>query len=297
MERIALTPDLNLSRIVYGTWRLADDGVPDTKEVLARFHSCLEQGITSFDQADIYGDYTCEALTGQALRAEPELRERMEIITKCDIVAPVGRYAHHRVKHYNTSRAHIHASVEMSRSNLHCDVIDLLLLHRPDPLMNPDETGAALDELVESGKVRAVGVSNFRPHDWELLQASMQTPLCTNQIEVSLLHHSPLTNGDLAFLQQRKVAPMAWSPLGGGGLFAAEYRELRAVLERVGAAYGVNDSAVAVAWLLAHPARIMPVMGTNTPKRIAALSDACKVTLDRESWFEIYTAALGEEVP
>jgi predicted oxidoreductase len=177
------------------------------------------------------------------------------------------------------------------------DRIDLLLIHRPDPMMDHRETGAALDEVVASGKVRAVGVSNFKLHDWTLLQSAMETPLLTNQIEVSLLHHAPFTNGDIAYLQERGVPPMAWSPLGGGALFDAEHGALRGLLKSLGQDQGVDESAIAVAWLMAHPARIIPVLGTNNLARIAKMGDAAKVNMDRQTWFEIYTAALGQEVP
>jgi predicted oxidoreductase len=167
MDRTALTPDLSFSRIVYGMWRLGDD--PDTSpaHVQAKVEACLNQGITTMDQADIYGGYTAEAIFGAALKAAPALRDKIEIVTKCDIVAPVGRHAGARVKHYDTSAAHITASVEASLREMATDRIDLLLIHRPDPLINPDETGAALDALVASGKLRAVGVSNFRPWDMD----------------------------------------------------------------------------------------------------------------------------------
>jgi len=297
MDRVSLSKDLSLSRIVYGMWRLGDDSDTSPAHVQAKVEACLDQGITTIDQADIYGDYGAEALLGAAFAAAPGLRDRVELVTKCDIVAPVGRYADRRVKYYDTSRAHIETSVETSLRKMGTDRIDLLLIHRPDPFMDAGETGAELDALVASGKVRAVGVSNFRPWDWELLQSAVSTPLVTNQIEFSLRHHAPLTNGDLAFLQRHKVAPMAWSPLGGGSLLAETSQPLHAALSRVAEAHGVDASAVAVAWILAHPARIMPVMGTNNLNRIKALGDAMKVSLDRETWFELYTDALGHEVP
>jgi predicted oxidoreductase len=295
MERIALG-EITLSRLVYGMWRLGDDADTTPAHVQAKIEACLAQGITSFDQADIYGGYTAEAILGSALRAAPGLRGQMEIITKCDIVAPVGRHAAARGKHYDTTRAHIMASVEASLRDMAIDTIDLLLIHRPDPLMDAEDTGGALDALVASGKVRAVGVSNFRPWDFTLLQSAMQTPLVTNQIELSLLVHDPMTNGDLAFLQERKVAPMAWSPLAGGLLLAEGSAGLRAQLDRIGAEHGTDWSAVAVAWLLRHPARILPVLGTNSLDRIARISDAMKINLDRQTWYELYTHALGHEV-
>lgn len=295
MERINLG-EVALSRIVYGMWRLGDDADTSPAHVQAKIEACLAQGITTMDQADIYGGYTAEAILGAALRAAPGLRDRIEIVTKCDIVAPVGRYADARVKYYDTSRTHIMASVETSLAEMGINHIDLLLIHRPDPLMDHHETGRALDDLVASGKVRAVGVSNFLPHDWALLQSGMATPLVTNQIELSVLHHTPFTDGAVASLQRAGVPIMAWSPLAGGRLFGAEGRMVHDVLARIAAEQGVAPEAVAVAWLLRHPARIMSVMGTNSLSRIAALGDATKVTLDRQTWFEIYTAALGREV-
>ncbi|MBF9047193.1 oxidoreductase [Rhodobacterales bacterium LSUCC0031] len=295
MEKIDLG-EVSLSRIIYGMWRLGDDADTSPAHVQAKIETCLAQGITTMDQADIYGGYTAEAILGAALRAAPGLRDQIEIVTKCDIVAPVGRYSNARVKYYDTSRAHIMASVETSLAEMGIDHIDLLLIHRPDPLMDHHETGRALDELVASGKVRAVGVSNFMGHDWSLLQSAMETPLVTNQIELSVLHHTPFTDGAVAWMQEAGVPIMAWSPLGGGRLFGAEGRAVLDVLARIGAAQGLAPEAVAVAWLLRHPAQIMPVMGTNSLSRIAALGDACAVTLDRQTWFEIYTAALGREV-
>jgi predicted oxidoreductase len=248
------------------------------------------------DQADIYGGYVAEAIFGAALRAAPGLRDRIEIVTKCDIVAPVGRHAAARVKHYDTSAAHITASVEASLRDMATDRIDLLLIHRPDPLMNQHETGRTLDALVASGKVRAVGVSNFRPWDFTLLQSAMATPLVTNQIELSLNCRDPLTNGDLAFLQERGVAPMAWSPLAGGHLRAEANDGLSARLDALAKAAGTDWTAVAVAWLLHHPVRVIPVLGTNTLSRIATISDALRVPMDRQTWFELLTLAQGHEV-
>lgn len=294
MERVDIATGLSFSRIVYGMWRLGDDADTSAGHVQAKVEACLAQGITTMDQADIYGGYTAEALLGAALRAAPALRDRIEIVTKCDIVAPVGRHAGARVKYYDTSAAHITASVETSLREMATDRIDLLLIHRPDPLMDHHETGACLDALVASGKVRAVGVSNFRPWDFRLLQSGMKTPLATNQIELSLTAHAAFVNGDVADLQERGLPIMAWSPLAGGALAAPG--ALRDRLEALGRAAGADWSAAAVAWLLHHPARILPVMGTNALPRIAALSYALRVPMDRQTWFELYTLSLGREV-
>lgn len=294
MDRITLNDALSMSRLVYGMWRIGDDADTSADHVRNKIAACLDQGITTMDQADIYGGYEAEEILGNALT--PELRNQIEIVTKCDIVAPVGRYTDAKVKYYDTSRAHITASVEHSLRLMQIDHIDLLLIHRPDPLMDHHETGAALDEVVASGKVRAVGVSNFRPYDWDLLQSAMKTKLATNQIEMSLLCHAPFTNGDLAHLQMHGISPMAWSPLGGGALFDAENAGLRNKLKTIAEACGVDDAAVAVAWLLAHPANILPVLGTNNLERIKRIGDAAKVEMDRQTWFELYTEALGHEV-
>ena len=296
MDRVSITSSLDFSRIVYGLWRLGDDENTAPDHVRTKIAACLDQGITTMDQADIYGGYMAEEILGNALRGS-DLRNKIEIVTKCDIVAPVGRYANARVKYYDTSRAHIMASVDHSLNLMGIDHIDLLLVHRPDPMMDHHETGAALDEVIASGKVRSVGVSNFRPWDWELLQSAMKNTLVTNQIELSVLAHHSFTNGDVAFHQKNATPMMAWSPLAGGNLFNGQNDAVTAALDAIARDRGVDVSAVAVAWLLAHPSKILPVMGTNNLSRISRLSDACDVKLDRQEWYEIYTAALGHEVP
>lgn len=293
MERIDLTPDLSLSRMIYGMWRLGDVDDTSPKAVQAKIEACLEQGITTMDQADIYGGYLAEEIMGAGLTQA--IKDQIEVVTKCDILVPAGRYSDVPGKYYDTSRAHILASVDHSLRLMGIDKIDILLIHRPDPLMDHHETGAALDEVVASGKVRAVGVSNFKLHDWTLLQSAMKSQLVTNQIEMSLGAHDAFTNGDLAYLQERSVAPMAWSPLGGGALMT-ENTPLTAVMEEVANANSVDRAAVAVAWLLAHPAKIMPVMGTNNINRIRGFSDAFNVDMPRTTWFKLYEAALGHEV-
>jgi len=296
MDRIELTSDLSVSRIVYGMWRIGDDTDTSAKHVQAKIEACLAQGITTLDQADIYGGYTAEAILGEAFKASPSLRDKVEIVTKCGIVAPAGRHSAARVKHYDTSADHINASVEASLRDMATDHIDLLLIHRPDPMMDPDETGAALDEVVASGKVRSVGVSNFRPWDFSLLQTHMENELVTNQIELSLAETSPFTNGDLAYLQERNLAVMAWSPLGGGALMTAG-GALADTMGKIAQDQRVDSAAVAIAWLLRHPAKILPVLGTNNLQRIATISQASKVVMDRQTWFELYTLAKGHEVP
>jgi len=295
MERISLNKEVSLSRIVYGMWRLGDDENTSPEHVRAKIDASLDQGITSFDQADIYGGYEAEEILGNALSGSA-LRNKMEIVTKCDIIAPVGRYADARVKYYDTSRAHIMASVDHSLRLMGIDYIDLLLIHRPDPLMDHNETGSALDEVIASGKVRSVGVSNFRPYDWELLQSAMKNQLVTNQIELSVLAHDSFVNGDVAFHQRIGTPLMAWSPLAGGALFSGDHPDVMSALSNVASQNNVDETAVAIAWLLAHPSRILPVLGTNSLERIKGMSAALDVKMDRQTWYEIYTASLGREV-
>lgn len=300
MQTIQLSNALPpFSRLVYGAWRINDGNGSTPQQVLEKIESALDVGITTFDHADIYGNYTCEALFGQALALQPTLKSRLQIVTKCDIALTGATYPQRRVKHYDTSKAHITHSVDQSLLRLGVEVIDLLLIHRPDPFMDAQETGAALDALVASGKVRGIGVSNFKPWDWNLLQSAMRNPLQTNQVEISLLQRETFLDGTLAQAQQLKAPPMAWSPLAGGALLGdgAAALRLRPALERIAAIYGVGPDAVALAWLLAHPARIVPVVGTNNLERIARLGDAFKIVLDRETWFELWTLAAGAEVP
>lgn len=287
---------LSVSRIIYGMWRLGDDPDTSPKHIQAKIEACLEQGVSTFDQADIYGAYTAEGLLGAALKQAPALRGQMEIITKCDIVAPIGMHADKRVKYYDSSQPAINQAVDRSLQEMAIEQIDLLLIHRPDPLMDADETGEALDGLIASGKVKALGVSNFRPWDMDLLQSRMNNRLVANQIEISLAENTALTNGDLAYLQQHKIAPMAWSPLAGGQLLQDSQSPLGMKLKEMAAMHGVAPSSMAVAWLLRHPAAILPVMGSNSIERIKLFGEAMNVQLDRQSWFELLEAAMGHEV-
>ena len=299
MPRVELNPGLSLSRLAYGVWRLSEAADTSAQAVAGRIQACLDQGITTFDHADIYGGYSCEALFGAALRAQPGLKARIEIVTKCDIMLVSDQRPDNRVKHYDTSAAHVQASVERSLKNIGVDAIDLLLIHRPDPLMDHHALGACLDSLIQSGKVRAAGVSNFMPWDMELLQSAMKNSLVINQIEIGLMQTRGFVDGQIAHAQRLGVPVMAWSPLGGGRLFGqdAAALRLRPALQRIAGAQGVDETAVAIAWLLHHPARIIPVLGTNDPARIARMQDALRVTLDRQTWFELYSLANGAAVP
>ena len=300
MQRIKIgNSNQTLSRMVYGVWRLADDTNTDISHVRQKIDACLEQGITTFDHADIYGDYECENLFGKALEESPSLRDSMEIVTKCDIALTSEKFPERRVKHYDTSPEYIRKSVENSLKHLHTDHVDSLLLHRPDPFMDAQHTGAVLDELVNSGKVGSVGVSNFSVWEWKHLQAHMKTQLSINQIEMSLLAQTPFWDGTLSAMQLDQITPMAWSPLAGGQLFesAKNNPTLDKVLTRIEQENNATRDQVAFAWLLAHPANILPVIGTNNIERIRAISRAMNIKIDRETWFELMEAGSGTEVP
>ena len=301
VPRIALTDDgPDLSRIVHGVWRLLEWD-RSAGELLGLIHHALDLGITTFDHADIYGDYEVEEAFGEALAREPALRERLELVTKCGIKLLSGNRPHHGVKHYDTSRAHIIDSAERSLKNLRTDRLDLLLIHRPDPLMDADEIAGAFVALREAGKVRHFGVSNFTPSQVALLRSRLPFPLATNQVECSVLHLDPLHDGTLDQCQRLGIAPMAWSPLGGGRLFTSndpQARRLRQALTEVGEEHGDADlDQVALAWLLRHPARIVPVLGTGREDRLAAAAAAAGIALNREQWFTIWTASTGTSVP
>ena len=299
VEMVPLSPTLDVSRMACGVWRWADAPDHSPATTARRIQACLDQGITSFDHADIYGDYRCETVFGDALRAQPALKRQLQIITKTDIMLLSKVWPQTRVKHYDTSPGHVRGSVERSLQRIGVDVIDLLLIHRPDPLMDAQALGNCLDSLIDSGKIRAAGVSNFMPWDLDLLQSAMRHRLVTNQVEISLLHTAPFTNGQLAQAQQLKLPPMAWSPLGGGRLFgdAPAALRLKPMLERLAKQAGTDTTAVAVAWLLHHPARIVPVLGSNDLQRIATFSQAFQVPMDRQTWYELYELAQGTEVP
>ncbi len=287
------------SALVYGAWRMADGADTSAQTALKKIKLCLELGITTFDHADIYGDYRCEALFGEALKLEPSLKHKIQIVTKCGIKLISAKYPDRRVKHYDSSEAHIRSSVETSLKLLGVERLDALLIHRPDPFMNAHETGACLDALVTEGKIGAAGVSNFSVSDFNLLQSAMQTPLVTNQLEISLLAQHTFLDGSLSQCQQHKIRPMAWSPLAGGRLFGDHEtaKRLHPALQDLAQAHGVDIDAVAIAWLLAHPAGIVPVVGTNNLERMARLGDAFKVNMSLETWYHLWTLAAGKEVP
>ncbi|MFR9719697.1 aldo/keto reductase [Aeromonas diversa] len=297
MQRLSLHPQgPDFSRLIMGYWRLMEwQLTPAGLLDLVKFH--LDLGITTIDHADIYGGYQCEAAFGAALRLEPSLRDRMEVVSKCGIALTANTA--HRLNHYNTSRDHIIASAERSLSNLAVDSLDLLLIHRPDPLMDADEVAEAFVRLNEAGKIRHAGVSNFTPSQFALLQSRLPFPLVTNQVEISPLNQSATLDGTLDQCQQLGIRPMAWSCLGGGRLFhAPEYAPLRQELETIAAEVGSESiEQLVYAWVLMLPSRPLPIIGSGKRERIAQAARATEISLSRQQWFRIRKAALGVDVP
>lgn len=293
--------DLSLSRLVLGAWRLlSGPDRPDADSVAKLIDGAIDIGMTSFDHADIYGNYGVEEVFGDGLKRWGGKRDAIEIITKCDIMLTSNARPENKVKHYDTSAKHIQASVERSLKNLNTDYIDVLLIHRPDPLMDADDTARGLEDVVKAGKVRAVGVSNFLPSQFDLLASRLPFPLVTNQIELSVMHVAPLTDGSLDHAQRLRYAPMIWSPLGGGSLFTGDGPQevrLRKVLGEVASELGNADiSAIAIAWLLRHPAKLIPVLGSLKIDRLKTMATALDIELDRQQWFAILKAGTGEDV-
>lgn len=291
--------DTKFSAVAVGLWRLPSWGLASAE--LARWTGeVADLGATTVDLADIYGGYTVEESFGAALAQAPGLRDRLQLITKCDIKLVNERRPAHKRHVYDTSAEHIIASAENSLRVLGTDRLDALLLHRQDPLMDPDEVASAFAQLRESGKVLAFGVSNFTPAHLSMLQSRLPEPLVTNQVEASVLRLDPFEDGTLDQALERRMVPMAWSPLGGGSLFTgAGEREsrIRQALARVGAETGLSDSAVAFAFLARHPSGIVPVTGTRQVARIAEALEAVEVRLGVESWFDIWTASTGANLP
>jgi len=289
-----------LPRLVIGLWRLVS--WKRTPEETARWTAeCIDEGLTVFDLADIYGDYGCEELFGTALATRPELRERMQIVTKCGIRLVSERRPDVTRQHYDTSYEHVVRSAENSLRALNTDRIDLFLIHRPDPLMNADETARAFEDLQASGKVLAFGASNFAPAQFELLASRARVPFVTNQVEASVLHLDPFLDGTLDQAQRLGLAPMAWSPLAGGRLFDPideRAARVRTALAAVGAAHGdAPVDTVAFAFLRTHPSNMITITGSGRIERIRAAVAAAELELTREEWFRIWTASTGEPLP
>ena len=285
-----------LSPIVAGAWRLAEWGL-SPQQRLAWIEANLELGISSFDHADIYGGYQVEQLFGEALALAPALRARLQLVSKCGIKLVSSARPGHAIKHYDTGAAHVRASVEASLRALRTDHLDLLLIHRPDALLDADELATIFETLRREGKVRHFGVSNFSASQFSLLHE--RCALVTNQVELSPLHLEPLHDGTLDQCQALRLRPMAWSPLAGGRVFTGEdeaARRVRDALAQVAGELGVAPLSVAYAWVLRHPSRPLAMVGS---RRIEVARDAVAalgLRLETQQWYRIWSAGAGREV-
>ena len=294
------TSSLISTRLAYGCWRLAgrEGGARrDDAEGMAAVRAAFDAGYTLFDHADIYGRGECERIFGKVLRDTPGMRERITLATKCGICPPWDGRTHC----YNSSSAHIVESVEGSLKRLGTDFVDLLMIHRPDFLGDPPEIAAAFALLRAQGKVREFGVSNFRPSQLAALQRHCPMPLIANQVEVSLAALACLDDGTLDQCLAEGITPMAWSPLAKGLLLDAprdeRTRSLQALLAKLAAEKGATPAAIALAWLLRHPARMMPIIGSTNPERIREATRADAIELTRGEWYDLLTAARGSALP
>jgi predicted oxidoreductase len=294
-----------------GTWNPAEVGPEHRKRAIAAFEAALEAGITFYDHADIYGGTACESIFKECLAAVPGARERIFIATKFGI----------RDGYYDHSPKHIRDSIRGSLDRMGVDYVDLYQVHRPDPLADPGETADSLDALVEEGLVRLVGVSNYYPHQTLALRRFLKAPIVSNQISISLLRLGPIYEGHAGATNEGPgdgvldqclelgITPLAYSPLGAGWLTGrkappadhpqrAEIERTLAALREMGKSYdGVSPTQLAIAWLLCHPARIIPIVGSNHPKHIHEAVGAAKIELSRTDWYKLWVAARGEEVP
>lgn len=287
---------LQLSPVVAGLMRLPEWGL-STRALVGWIEQALDAGISSFDHADIYGGYSVEAAFGAALAQAPGLRQRLQLVSKCGIKLLHPARPGHRIKSYDSSRAHVLASVDASLQALRTDHLDLLLLHRPDLLLDANDLADTFRSLLAAGKVRAFGVSNHRPDELALLHCRFA--LAAHQVEISPLQRQAFADGSLVQCQDLGLQPMAWSPLAGGRLFQGQddaARRVREVLDALAARHGCSAATVAYAWLLRHPARIRPVTGSGRPEALREAMAATRLPLDAEDWYRIWQAATGQEV-
>ncbi len=302
MEYINITKDLQLSRIVQGFWRLPDWHWT-TEELAAFMKGCIERGVTTFDTAEIYGNTACETEMGQVFSKYPELRQQVQIVTKTGIRKEEGRiYGNgnsiHIAKHYDTRYETVKQACRGSIERLHCDYIDLYLIHREDPCIDHHETAKALLELKAEGVVKEIGVSNFDPFKFNALNNCADGQLVMNQIEWNPFCFEHFDSGMMDLLVEKRIHPMIWSPLAGGKLFTSEeetYRRVRTKLEEIAERHQVSPETILYAWILYHPVGALPLVGSNKLHRLDHAIAALDVKLEHWEWYEIYTAS-GEKM-
>lgn len=298
MKYINLTDNLKISKVVTGCMRAKDSAMEGDK-FLRFVEECMDMGITSFDHAPVYGGYTCEKLFGDGvLRKKPKLREKMQLITKTGIVLP-GKEGNKTI-YYKSTKDEIIKEMNESLENLGTDYVDLLLVHRPDPLADPEETADALETLVKDGKVLNIGVSNFMPSQINMLRSYLNIPIVTNQMELSVKNTDNFFNGVTDDAFTRRMPLMAWSPLGGGSIFKGSDEQslrLKETLENIAEAHQTTIDALMYAWLFVHPASIAAITGTMNINRIKKAVEALEIKLTYDEWYLILEASRGYSVP
>ncbi len=286
----------NLSPVIAGTmnWGIWDKNL-SSDEMTNLIHVCLENKITTFDHADIYGGYTTESTFGIGLKKSKLDRSKIQLISKCGI-QHVCDTRNNRIKHYDYSKEYIIWSVENSLKNLQTDYLDVFLLHRPSPLMVADEIAEAVEQLKKDGKILDFGLSNFTPSQTDLIQ--QKTKVSYNQIQFSATDFQPMLDGTLDHMQFHQIRPMAWNPLGI--VFREDTdqtRRLKKLFVRLIEKYKVGSDLLLLAWIMQHPSKVIPVAGTVNVARIQQLQKAAGLILDKEDWFEIWTESMGNKVP
>lgn len=270
----------------------------NTAQMQQFIEDCMAIEATDFDLADIYGHYTTETDFGAALKNNSQLRTQLSLTTKCGINLICEERPQNKIKSYNSTKPHIITSVEQSLKNLQTGYVDILLLHRPDYLMNPHEIAEAIEQLKKDGKVLDFGVSNFTTSQFAMLNAF--TPLITNQIEISALHLNAFDDGTLDQCTQLGITPTAWSPIGGGTYFSDTENEqvarLKPVVQTLAKKYNCTEDVLLLAWLKKHPANIVPVIGTSKIERVKSAMQAQQININHEDWYKVWQASKGEEV-
>jgi predicted oxidoreductase len=288
---------VKLSPIIAGVmnWGVWDKNL-NTNEMNHLIHLFLENGITTFDHADLYGGYTTEAAFGKALATSKIDRKNIQLITKCGIQYVSENRPENVIKHYDYSKEYIIWSAENSMKNLQTDYLDVFLLHRPSPLMQADEVAEAVEKLKAAGKILSFGVSNFTSSQTELLR--QKTEVSFNQIQFSATNHEAMLDGSLDYMQLHKITPMAWNPLGVVFRENTEQTQrLKLLFSKLVDKYHVGADLILLAWILQHPANILPVAGTINVSRIQQLMKAKSLVLDKQDWFAIWTESMGNKVP
>lgn len=285
-----------LSPIIAGAmnWGIWDKNL-NTQEIENMIHLCLENKITTFDHADIYGSYTTESDFGKAFASSKIDRTEMQLISKCGIQM-LAKNRNTTIKHYDYSKNHIIGSVENSLKNLQTDYLDVLLLHRPSPLMQADEIAEAVLKLKNDGKIIDFGLSNFTASQTELIR--QKTDISYNQVQFSATNFEPMLDGSFDYMQIHQIRPMSWNPLGS--VFREDNEQtfrLKKLLATLVSKYGLGSDTILLSWILQHPSKVIPIAGTVNVARIQSLMKATELQLDKDDWFAIWSESMGKDVP